>query len=112
MTAQVTYYVYDPKSGRDVPRHLPLDFDGSAHSTQEAAATALYEALQKLAISVGQDASEVVLWSPKENSFCPGQWGVCWEAGPYDWAIGLSMQINGPWGFTEPYYGFDLHFTD
>ena len=40
-------------------------------------------------------------------------WSVCFEAGPYQWAIAASM--NTPSGcnvLAEPYYSFDLCFSD
>lgn len=113
MIAYIEELVYNPQRGCDVPHRIPVDFDASKFLTKEQAAIGLYLALCKLAESMGYTAhDEVALWTPEENPFCPGQWGVCWESGPYQWAIGMSMQITGPWGFTEPYYGFDLHFTE
>lgn len=114
MAIQMHELVYDPSKGRDVVQPFQtLDFDPKAHTTKEAAARALYEALRKASAAIGQNPDrEVALWSPDENPFCKGQWGVCWESGPYQWAVGISMEVSGPWGFCEPYYSFDLHFTD
>lgn len=48
-----------------------------------------------------------------------GKWRVCFESGPYEWAVGDSLgsgQIvpasvaSGSWWFTEPHYSFDLVF--
>lgn len=38
-------------------------------------------------------------------------WTVVFEAGPYDWAVEVSMELIALTGVTcEPYYGFDLTF--
>jgi hypothetical protein len=39
-------------------------------------------------------------------------WGVCFEAGPYEWAVDASLNALGGKVFAEPYYGFDLSFYD
>lgn len=42
-------------------------------------------------------------------------WGVCFEAGPYDWAVDASIEAvsHGPCKvYAEPYYGFDLSFYE
>ena len=41
----------------------------------------------------------------------PGVWIVCWESGPFQWAIPASMEIGSATGkLVEPYYSFDLTF--
>ena len=97
---------------------LGLDFDASKFKTKAGAAKALYKALCKLAKDMGQDSDiEVRLYTP-EQSFARGYttgWQVQWESGPYEWAIGASFQVEnysgGGW-YTEPYYSFDLCFTN
>ena len=96
---------------------LGLDFDAAKFKTKAGAAKALYKALCKLAKAMGQDPDiEVSLYTP-EQSFARGYttgWQVQWEAGPYQWAIGASFQVanhKAGW-YTEPYYSFDLCFTD
>ena len=37
-------------------------------------------------------------------------WGVCFEAGPHDWAVDASIHSPLNRVITEPYYGFDLSF--
>jgi hypothetical protein len=37
-------------------------------------------------------------------------WGVCFEAGPYEWAIDASIHSPLNRVIAEPYYGFDLSF--
>ncbi|QXN72565.1 hypothetical protein RCTIPTONUS_95 [Rhodobacter phage RcTiptonus] len=88
-------------------------FDPSAHKTKEAAARALHEALCKQAVLAGMSpASEVHIYTPEETEERGYRkcWWVMWEAGPYAW--GCSAFINGPWGYCETYFGFDLMFTD
>lgn len=113
--AEITELVYSPQHGRDMAVNRKIDFDPSKYNTKEAAARGLYAALRKEAARIGQNPDmEVSLFNPERCKEYSGneQWCVVWEAGPYDWAISMSMEIQGPWGFCEPYYGFDLHFTD
>jgi hypothetical protein len=37
-------------------------------------------------------------------------WGVCFEAGPHDWAVDASIHSPLNRVIAEPYYGFDLSF--
>ena len=39
-------------------------------------------------------------------------WSVCFEAGPYDWAIDASLNVMFRKVVAEPYYGFDLSFFE
>lgn len=90
-----------------------IDFDPSKFSNPADAAKGLYRALVKAAEARGQKASEVFISPPAETNEALGYecWRVCWEAGPFDWAVEASFQIrNGKW-YTEPYYGFDLLFV-
>ena len=105
--------VYNPKKGYDVYERTFVKYDGNQFATAEQAAKGLYEALKKLAVAMDQGESEVMLQTPEqaEAAGVGSYWRVCWEAGPYDWAIGASFQIRGAWGYTEPYYGFDLCFV-
>ena len=75
-------------------------------------AKALYDVLRALAKEQGQNPDiEVSIRAPGEprhfgDTSC---WNVCWEAGPYDWAIGASMELTHATRVViEPYYGFDL----
>lgn len=110
---------YDMAVGHDVLKPHELDFDPQKYSSKEAAANALAVALRKFAVqTLGYTeklaASEIVCWPPERTINYTGhkQWSVVWEGGPYEWAIPVSMQMQGPWGYCEPYYSFDLHFTD
>jgi hypothetical protein len=115
MTIKINELVFSPELGYDVNTVIAkLDYDPAAYKTKAAAAKALYKALVKLAKSWGQSEKEVFITSPEESSQggFGNCWRVCWEAGPYEWAISASFQITGPWGYTEPYYSFDLCFTE
>ena len=96
-----------------------IDYDGSAYTTVEEAAKGFHTALVK-AVKECPDFSdyntdiEISLFDPKRTLDYSGyeQWCVLFEAGPHEWAIGSSMEVRGPWGHTEPYYSFDLHFVE
>lgn len=82
--------------------------------TAETLAKATYEVLRKHAKLQGQNPDiEVSIKRPGEpRHFANEQsWVVVWEAGPYEWAIPISMAI-GTWTgkLAEPYYSFDLCF--
>lgn len=118
MTIAINELVYSPEHGRDMAVNIPIDYNPSAFKTHEEAAKGLATALRKVAVenygyTPELSESEIVCWPPERTKQYSGEesWCVVWEGGPYDWAIGLSMQIQGPWGHCEPYYGFDLHFT-
>ncbi len=113
MSTILSDLVYDAKLGRDTVRPLVLAYNPAKYKTQAAAAKGLYEALKRVAKKMGQAESEVRLYTPEESErFGTGKcWRVCWEAGPYEWAVRASYQISGEWGYTEPYYSFDLCFT-
>lgn len=115
MSVTIDELIYDPRQGRDVAHSIKMDYEPRAYRTKEEAAKGLYEALRKHAANIyGQSPGEVFIQTPDESaaSGYGRNWRVCWEAGPFEWAIGASFQVTGPWGFTEPYYGFDLCFTD
>jgi hypothetical protein len=89
----------------------PIKFDGSQYKTSGGAAMALYAAICELAESIGQKPElEVDIWPPAHSG--ENCWRVSWEAGPFQWAIPASFEITGPFGYTEPYYSFDLCFTN
>jgi hypothetical protein len=110
---------YSPEHGRDIAVPFQLAYSPSAFKTKEAAAKGFYEALKKFAIekfgySQENVESEIHLYDPERTAQYSGSnaWCVVWESGPYQWAIGVSMQMQGPWGYCEPHYSFDLHFTE
>jgi len=107
--------IYDPKKRCDVAHKLPFaGFNPGTYKTKEAAAKGFYEALKQFAVSYGQSESEVALFDPdrSEKAGTGRCWRVIWEGGPFEWAIAMSWQVRGPWGYTEPYYSFDLCFVD
>ena len=75
-------------------------------------AKSLYEVLCAIAKEQGQNPKiEVSIKAPGEPRHYADLscWCVCWEAGPYDWAIGASMALTTETRvLVEPYYGFDL----
>lgn len=115
---QMHELVFDPKRGRDTMQKVgKLNFDPAYQSSPEEAAKAFYNALIEWAVNhygmTRQLAEgEIALFAPERTQNYSGDnvWCVVFESGPYDWAIDVSMQMSGPWGHCEPYYGFDLHF--
>lgn len=97
---------------------LKINYNPDNYLTCEAAAKAFYEALKPAVIAEGQNPdSELFIRSPEETETAGygRYWQVSWEAGPYEWAVvaslsGLYSRKNG-W-YTEPYYGFDVCFTE
>ena len=80
--------------------------------TARTYAKALYDVLCAIATEYGQNPkTEVSIKAPGEprhynDTTC---WCVCWEAGPYEWAIGASMALGHETRvLVEPYYSFDL----
>jgi hypothetical protein len=105
------------------------------YKSAETAARKLHAWVCEKSRELGQDpAIETALWSP-EQAAARGyskSWMVCWESGPYDWAVALSLgsaytagetgrysepdrevQMLGANGwFCEPYYSFNLSFIE
>jgi len=90
---------------------MSIDYDPKAYKTRAGAAKGLHKALCKWCGETGY--GKPFIRTPQENSDAGYEkcWHVSWEDGPYEWAIGASFQIEGPWGFAEPYYSFDLDFV-
>ena len=103
---------FNPVTGHDeLMPAVDLDYDPSQYLTCEDAAKGLYAALRVAAEAYGQNPdSEVHLRSPEESD--QKCWQVFWEAGPFEWAIQTSFEVTGPWGYTEPYWSFDLCFVE
>lgn len=82
--------------------------------TPEKAAKAVYELCTKAAESWGMKPElEVSIRAPGEDRHHndTGCWSVCFEAGPYEWAIAASLNVPLPSKvLAEPYYSFDLSF--
>jgi hypothetical protein len=103
--------VYDPAVGHDVNRPIPTTYDPSAYKTQEAAAKGIYDVLTQINRDLGGPDGEVIIMNPDEAAeHGVGRgWWVCWESGPFRWGSGTFL--NGPWGYCETHWGFDLCFT-
>ena len=81
----------------------------------ETAAKATHGVLLALATEAGYNTKYVFLRAPGEKRHTPdgtAHWQVCWEEGPYEWAIPASMAIGDAGILAEPYYSFDLTFYD
>ena len=116
MTIKIAYEDWSPEEGNTIST-LDVEFDPLKYKTKAGAAKALYKALCETSKKFGHDpAWEVHLMAPKKSSEMGygNNWRVSWEAGPYQWAIGTSFQVcnHAAGWYTEPYYSFDLCFTE
>lgn len=90
--------------------------DALPEKTAETMAKAAYAAVREACAAEGQNPDiETFIKTPEEShdylGGTPGVWLVCWEAGPYMWAIDIGMAIVKQTGkLCEPHYGFDLTF--
>ena len=113
-TVNIQQLVFDPAKGHDVLEHFStLDYNPAAYMSIAGAAKGFYEALRTVAEATGSDPDTIFIDTPQESEDrgYGRNWRVVWEEGPFEWAIQTSFQVTGPWGFTEPYYSFDLCFT-
>lgn len=79
------------------------------------AAVAVYDLCRAKATADGMKPDiECAIRAPGEPRHHDGIncWSVCFEAGPYDWAVDASINAMGKKVFAEPYYGFDLSFFE
>ncbi len=88
----------------------------SEAKTCEEAAHATFEACCKAAETWGMNPSiEVGIKNPGEPRHhsdidC---WCVTFEAGPYEWAVAASLNVDTKGKvLAEPYYSFDLCFSE
>ena len=95
---------------------MVLDWNPEKYKTKANAAKGLYKALRKWCEDVGYDPDiEVRIDNPEQNEArgYGRNWRVCFEAGPVEWGGHASLQMpNCKWGYCEPYYSFDLCFTE
>lgn len=102
----------DESALHDLIREALTGYDRTLTGRHAAAdiANRLYEALRKAAKLDGQEPLyEVHAWHPHRNAAQGPCWGVSWEAGPYQWAIGASFIVMDMTGrLCEPHYSFDL----
>ena len=106
---------YDPDKGCDkVTTFGTLNIDPATFADPQDAANKLFEALDSFATANGYSEGSVSLWEPDEAAKrgYGNNWMVSWEDGPYQWGIFASSQMHGKWGYTEPYYSFDLCFVN
>ena len=94
-----------------------MSFDAAQYKSCAGAAKALHAKLYELAELEGQKSEkEVCIYNPVQNELrgYPRRWSVSWEAGPYEWAVYLSLEgaMRGPWGYGQPHYSFDMFFVD
>lgn len=72
---------------------------------------AVFEAAQKFAVEAGYAADEVFRAEPGSRlAHDSKSFRVCWESGPYEWAIVASDALCQVGVFAEPHYSFDLCF--
>jgi hypothetical protein len=95
---------------------IAIDYDPTKYKAKAAAAKALHKALRKVCGDMGGNPdTELFIQTPEESARagCGHNWRVGWESGPYQWAVGTSFEVeNNPHWYTEPYYSFDLCFTN
>lgn len=83
--------------------------DMSRVETPEDAVKVIHGWVRSLAGTYGDDPDqEVFVHRPERGEF--GRWEVCWEAGPYYWAVEMTGQhdLSGPYGHLECGYGFTI----
>ena len=94
--------------------YLTIDWEPQKYKTKAAAAKALYRSLRAACERIGMNPDiEVSIFNPEQaeaHGYVGKAWHVIWESGPYDW--GVSNFFAGPWGYCEPYWGFDLAFYE
>ena len=80
-----------------------------------AAALAVHALCLAKAKDEGMDPDiECAIYAPGEERHHSqiNCWSVCFEAGPYDWAVDASLNVMPRKVIAEPYYGFDLSFYE
>lgn len=84
---------------------------GKASAKEQAAA--VFEVAKAVAAEWGfKPEIEVFMAEPgdRRNPSAGAYYRVCWESGPYQWAIVASEALCQVGVFAEPYYSFDLCF--
>jgi len=94
---------------------ISLNYDPTKYKSKASAAKAFHKALREVCRDMGMNPDiEIFIQTPEQsaNAGYGRNWRVCWESGPYQWAVGTSFTAhNLPHWYTEPYYSFDLCFT-
>ena len=100
--------IYSPEG------NFNINWNPAKYKTKGGAAKALYKELCRICKLQGADPKwEVWIKSPIESTahgYVQNAWHVCWESGPYDWAINVFASAD--WGHCVTYWGFDLAFYE
>lgn len=84
--------------------------------TAEKMAKTAHAVVREMSAEQGQNPDiETFIKTPEEShdfmGGTPNIWIVCWESGPFEWAISASMKVGEITGKQcEPYWSFDLCF--
>jgi hypothetical protein len=112
------HYIKDSDYGSPTQEKVPIYYDPSQYDTCETAAEAFYKALRNTVTLYGQNPdTECGIFTPDQAAEREygHTWVVWWEAGPFEWGIVASGEFmfnrEAGW-FTEPYFSFDLTFTE
>lgn len=88
----------------------------SIASTPRDAARRVYKVCVQAAKAWGMKPDiEVAIRKPGEprHHSSTGCWSVVFEAGPYQWAVAASLNVDTKGKvLAEPYYSFDLCFSE
>jgi len=96
-------------------------------TSPRSAAKKLARRLRQEAKAIGASPTNIFVWSPKETKSrgWGSGWAVCWEEGPFEWALNLAgggsiynlhtgttavKVIDQANYYCEPYNGFILNF--
>lgn len=101
---------YNEKAGRDMTTEVgQIDFDPQKYTDKQEAAKAFHSALQQFARENGYNPDYVIM----DPDYHDGQGPcVCWEEGPYQWGQYMTEHLHANGWYTEPFYSFDVTFTE
>lgn len=101
---------YDEKAGRDTARVVgQIDFDPKKYNSKTDAAHAFHDALRQFAKANGYNSNNVIMNPDYHDGQGPC---VCWEEGPYQWGQYMTEYLHANGWYTEPFYSFDVCFTE
>lgn len=101
---------YDSDLGRDTTKEIgQINFDPANYRDKQKAAEAFHVALQDFARENGYDPKNVILNPDYYDGHGPC---VCWEEGPYQWGQYMTEYLHAHGWYTEPFYSFDVCFTE
>lgn len=91
---------------------MDMGQDMSNFKTAAGAAKAVHKALAKMCADMGgSPALEMFIKTPAEalEHGLGENWHVCWESGPYEWAIAAADSVRNDHGiWSEPHWAFSL----